>query len=157
MRAGSSDAGVDEGVEDDALGLTQPGHDRHRQRCEQLAGATDRGAPGDGATEAALRLARDADPLGPGLLTEPRDAALLAGAVADAFGVGERAGGDDLVAVDSDRDVGVPPFGQPATDPALDVFCGASLGWHAYMITTLQITVQSRSPRANTVVAMLPE
>src|SRR5690606_11244984 len=72
--AGACHAGLYEGVEDHALGLTEPGHDRKRQRGEGLPGATALSAPGDFLLGRVLELTRDADALLASSFTELLDA-----------------------------------------------------------------------------------
>ena len=79
--AGPGHPGVHQGVEDLALGLTQPGHHRHGQVGEQGLGVTVPDAPRDLAAVACLGLAGDLDAPLAGVGAEPADPALRGGAL----------------------------------------------------------------------------
>src|SRR5205085_217198 len=72
---GLGDAGLDEGVEDLALGLAQPGHDRGCQVGEERLRLADPDAPRDLAAAEVLELAGDLDAALAGVLTEGLDPA----------------------------------------------------------------------------------
>src|SRR5215469_6838994 len=71
VTAAAGHPGVHERVEHPALGLAQPGHDRHGKCGEHHFPALAHHAPGHLAAEPPLRLAGDPDPRLARLLTEP--------------------------------------------------------------------------------------
>src|SRR6266567_2666071 len=70
------DAGVNQGVEHQALWLPEPRHDRHRERREHDRPVPGTHAPRHLAAVGVLGLLRDLDPVLPGLLAEPAAAAV---------------------------------------------------------------------------------
>ena len=107
VRPAAGDSCVDEGVEDQALALAQPGHHRHGQVGEHDAHRAALGPPGDLAAEPVLGLAGDRDPFVPGVLAEAGDAAMgrlchlrSVRLALDALGRGEVAQHQDLLPVD---------------------------------------------------------
>src|SRR4051794_17377598 len=121
LGAGAGDPGVDERVENQPLGLPEPGHDGNGQVGEHFAGVTDGRTPGDRPAVALLRGVVDRHPLLAGLLPEPGDApGPRGGRIALArLRLGQRADDRDLVAVDDQLDrPGEPAVGQPAGQPS---------------------------------------
>jgi len=108
VAAAASDARIDKRVEDLALGLAEPGHNRDRERGEHHPAAIALHAPGNLAAELVLSLKRDLDSVLTGLLAEPAATTLrgrgclgVAGISRD-LGPGYRADDGDLLAVDVD-------------------------------------------------------
>ena len=123
------DASLDEGIEDAALRLAQPGHHRHRQGGEHLGPVRAGDAPRHLAPEVALGFPGDLDPPGPRSLAEPADRALGGcgtlgtGRIRGGFRVGQRPDDGDLLAIRLDRRDGDEPSGRkPAGEPAAQPF-----------------------------------
>src|SRR5438876_3824737 len=126
LAAAARDARVDEGVEDHALLLAEPGHDRDRQVREEERLVAVLHAPRDRPLEPAVRLVRDGHPLLAGVLAVLLDAArgrgLLGVLVALDLRLLEGADDEDLLAVDAHLGRALEPvLRDPSRDPALDL------------------------------------
>src|SRR5215203_364362 len=120
LRPRPRDSGVDEGVEHQPLALTQPGHDRHGDVGEDLAGVPAGRAPRHRPAVALLGGVGDRHAPLAGLLAEACDAPGPGGCGVALPRLGFREGADDgdLVAVDGEVDgAGEPAVRQAPGEP----------------------------------------